>query len=116
MNRQKGVSLGLVLFWLIVVGMAVMLAAKLIPPLKEYQAVVSSVRAIAEEAGTDESLQDVRKSFYDYSTINDIKSIAPEDLEIKRQGGKYVISFAYSAKIHLFYNVSLVIDFAGSSS
>jgi hypothetical protein len=38
------------------------------------------------------------------------------DLEISKDGGDTVISFAYTKKIPLFANVSLLIDFAASSS
>jgi hypothetical protein len=116
MDRQKGFSLGMAIFWLVVLGFVGILAAKLISPLKEYQAITSAVRSIAEEARTDETPHDIQRSFYDYSLINDIHSVKPEDLDITRSEGKYVISFAYSAKVHLFYNVSLVLDFSGSSS
>ena len=38
------------------------------------------------------------------------------DLEITKEGGELVISFAYTAKVPLFKNASLVFDFEGSSA
>ena len=38
------------------------------------------------------------------------------ELEIGKDGGEVVISFAYAKKIPLFANVSLLIDFAASTA
>jgi hypothetical protein len=41
--------------------------------------------------------------------------VKPQDLEITKEGNEIVVSFAYEKRIPLFYNISVLIDFAGSS-
>jgi hypothetical protein len=48
--------------------------------------------------------------------MDNVKSITPQDLDITKEGGELVISFAYTRKVPLFHNVSLVFDFAGASN
>ena len=62
------------------------------------------------------TVADVRKAFERHQAIDDFTAIGPQDLEIAKDGGELVISFAYEKRVPLFYNVSLLIDFAGSSN
>ena len=48
--------------------------------------------------------------------IDGAGSVAPDDLDISKEGNEIVISFAYPKKIPLFGNVSLLVEFEGSSS
>jgi hypothetical protein len=57
----------------------------------------------------------VRKAFDRRAAVDDITAISPADLEITKDGNEIVISFAYEKRIPLFYNISVLIDFAGSS-
>jgi len=50
-----------------------------------------------------------------YAQIENISAIGGDDIEISREGGNLVISAAYTKKVPLFKNVSLVIDFAPTS-
>ena len=47
--------------------------------------------------------------------IDDINAVKPQDLEITKEGGEVVISFAYRKEIPLFANVGVYMDFAASS-
>ncbi len=58
---------------------------------------------------------DVRRAFDRRATIDDITVITPADLEITKDGSDFVIAFAYQKKVPLFANVSVLIDFAGTS-
>ena len=42
--------------------------------------------------------------------------VAPEYMDYSKEGNAVVIAFSYEKRIPLFYNVSLLIDFHGSSS
>ena len=61
------------------------------------------------------TVADVRKAFDRRAAVDDITALRPEDLEITKEGNEIVISFAYEKRIPLFYNISVLIDFAGSS-
>jgi hypothetical protein len=49
--------------------------------------------------------------------VSNFTKVEPVDLEItKEDGGEVVVRFAYLDKIPLFANVSLAIDYEGSSA
>lgn len=113
-STQKGVSLGALLGILAVLLVGAMLGLKLAPSYIEYGQIKKTVATIAQ-TDSKGSVADIRKSFERFSTINDISSITAQDLDISKDGGEVVIGFAYTKKIPLFGNISLLIDFAGSS-
>ena len=47
--------------------------------------------------------------------IDEVKVITSNDLEITKDGGDVVISFAYKKEVPLFSNVGLYIDFDANS-
>ena len=117
MKFQRGLSLnGMVLIG-VGLGMVALLAMKAVPPWIEYG---NAVKAIKGTAG-DNSLKDatvaqVRAAYGRRADMDDVKSIPPADIEITKEGGELVITFAYSKKVPLFGNASLVFDFEGSSA
>jgi hypothetical protein len=83
----------------------------------EYGAVVKAVKATATDASLKEaSVAQVRTAYSRRAEMDNVKSITPQDLDITKEGGELVISFAYTRKVPLFHNVSLVFDFAGASN
>ena len=58
---------------------------------------------------------EIRKAFDRNALINDISTISGQDLDITKEGGEVVVGFAYSKKVPLFSNLSLLIEFTGSS-
>jgi len=111
-NRQKGLSLiGLIFVGLIVVALIAM-GFKIVPAVIEYIAIERAVQKIKNESGT---VRDIQAAFERHRTIDDITSITSKDLDITKEGDKVVISYAYQKKIPILDNVSLVIDFAGTT-
>ena len=110
--RQRGASLiGLILIGIIVVALMI-LGARIVPAVVEYIAIERAVQKIKNEATT---VRDIQTAFDRHRTIDDITSITPQDLDITKEGDKIVISYAYQKKIPILDNVSLVIDFAGTT-
>jgi len=90
---------------------------KVAPAYLEYYSVKKAVTAIV--AGGDmrsATVADVRKAFDRRAQIDNITVVGGPDLDITKEGGDIVISFAYTKKVPLFNNVSLLIEFAGSSN
>ena len=58
---------------------------------------------------------EIRASFSRRSSIDDIKAIKPEDIEISVDQGKLVLSASYFVKIPLAGNISLYLDFNPTS-
>jgi len=58
---------------------------------------------------------EVRKTFDNFANIDSLDFKA-EQLDISKDSGKIVASFDYDKKIPLFANVSLVINYKGSTA
>lgn len=111
-NRQRGLSLiGVIFVGLIVVALLA-LGFKIVPAVIEYIAIERAVQKIKNEGST---VRDIQAAFERHRTIDDITSITSKDLDITKEGDKVVISYAYQKKIAILDNVSLVIDFAGTT-
>ena len=114
--RQKGVSIIGLLSICFVLGFIAVLGAKVVPAVSEYMDIVRAVKAVAADPAVRGSVHDIKVSFAKRADVAYIKSITANDLDISKDGDQVVISFAYSTKIPLFANASLVLDFEGSSS
>ena len=111
-HRQRGASLiGLIIIGMIVVGLLI-LGARVVPAVVEYIAIERAVQKIKNEGTT---VRDIQTAFERHRTIDDITSITAADLDITKEGDKIVISYAYQKKIPVLDNVSIVIDFAGTT-
>jgi len=110
-GRQQGLSLMALIFVLALVAVVALFGMRVIPSYLEYRAAKSAIDAIAREkqAATP---GDVRRAFENRSTIDDINTVKPQDLEISKDGNAIVISFSYRKEVPLFSNVGLYIDYA----
>ncbi len=113
-NRQTGISLGGLLLGGFVLIFAALLGMKLAPSYIEYFNAKKAITGIAE-GSQEASPADMRQSFANRSDIDDITSIKAADIEIVKEGGVPVLSFAYRKEIPLFSNVSVCIDFAATT-
>ena len=111
-EHQRGLSLvGLFLVGIIVVAL-IALGFKVVPAVVEYIAIERAVQKIRNEGTTVRELQ---SAFERHATIDDITSISSRDLDITKEGDRIVISYAYAKKVPITDNVSLVIDFSGTT-
>ncbi|MDP1984007.1 MAG: DUF4845 domain-containing protein [Sulfuritalea sp.] len=117
MKFQRGLSLnGMVLIG-VGLGAVALLAMKALPPWIEYGNAVKAIKGTAADSSLkDASVAQVRAAFGKRADMDDVKSVTPADLDITKEGGELVISFAYQAKVPLFKNTSLVFDFEASST
>lgn len=115
-KKQKGMSITGLLTVCAILGMGGVLAAKIVPEVSEYMDVLREVKAVAADPAVRGSVRDIKVAFSKRADVSYIKSITAEDLDISKDGDQVVITFAYSKKIPLFANASLVLDFEGASS
>jgi hypothetical protein len=113
-SKQLGVSLSGLLVSAVILAAVALLGMKVGPEVMEYFQIVKTVKKIATSSGMD-SVADVRKAFDNQANIDNIKAITAQDLDVSKDSGKLEISFAYERRIPLFGNVSLLLDFQGSS-
>ena len=113
-NRQLGVSLIGLIFGAVILIFALLLGMKVFPPYLEYFTAKKLITQIANEQRGG-SVGDIRKSWQLKTAIEDVPSVNDKDLEITKEGGEVVISFAYRKEVPLFANVGVYMDFAASS-
>jgi hypothetical protein len=116
MKKQRGMGFFGVLFLLIGIVFLAILGMKVVPAYIEYFTIKKAVAAISQSGELrGGSVAQVRQAFDRRATIDDITVITPADLEVTKDGNEVVIGFAYQKKVPLFHNISVLIDFAGSS-
>jgi threonine dehydrogenase-like Zn-dependent dehydrogenase len=108
--RTRGVSMLGILFICVAIVVG---ALKVIPSYLEFRNIQAAAVA-ARDGG--KTVVDIQKAFDRAAQINDITTLSGKDLDIaKDAAGNVVVSFKYEKKIPLFYNVSLIIEYAGGS-
>ena len=112
-QRSRGFSTLSVMFWLAIVVGAGYIFFKVLPAMNEHFAVRKAIRSIVA-AGPATPLE-VLNTFDRQKGIDGIQSISGRDLEITREDGVLVITYAYDRKIPLFGGVSLLIRYEGTT-
>ncbi len=112
MGKEDGVSLTGLIVVLAVLGFVALMAMKVFPAWAEYRAIKNGIAA-AKAAGP--GTRDIQQAFARNAEINDITSISAKDLVITRDSGQAEVSFAYEKRVPMVGNVSLLIDFAGTT-
>ncbi len=113
-NKQTGVSLSGLMVVLVVLVFVALIGFKVGPAYAEFFTAKDMIKKIAAEnrSGT---VQTIRKAWETKTMIDDIKALNKDDLEITKDGGDVVISFAYKKEIPLFANVGVYVNFAADS-
>jgi hypothetical protein len=115
-QRQRGLGFFGVLVLLIAIVFVAIVGMKLVPAYIEFYTIKKAVTGMTQSGELrGATVADVRRAFDRRAAVDDITALRPEDLEITKEGNDIVVSFAYEKRIPLFYNISVLIDFAGSS-
>ena len=110
--RQRGATFLGVLILGSIVALGVYGLIRLWPLYFEYMEVARAMEQTAKEhAGNPTSPQELRSSLDRRWSIEDIKTISPKDMEIKRAGGGFTMRAHYRAEAPFIANVSLAVDF-----
>ncbi|HWT55000.1 MAG TPA: DUF4845 domain-containing protein [Rhodocyclaceae bacterium] len=117
-RQQHGFTLTQLLLGCVFGGVIVLLVIKLAPEYIEFYKIRADVTAIAQEANgnPNATVADIRRAFERRAEIDQITTFKSSDLDISKDGNRVVVEFAYERKVHLFKNISVLIDFAGSSA
>jgi hypothetical protein len=116
MRTQRGMGFFGVLVMLTAIVFVAIVGMKVAPAYIEYFSIKKAVTGMVESGELrNATVADVRKAFDRRAIIDEISSIQGSDLEITKEGSEIVLGFAYEKRIPLFYNISLLIDFQGSS-
>ena len=112
MGRQAGFSLSGLIVVLVVLGFLAVMAMKIFPAWAEYRSIKNAIVA-AKAAGS--TTREIQQGFARNAEINNITAISAKDLVITRENGQPEVSFAYEKRIPVAGNVSLLLDFAGTT-
>jgi type II secretory pathway pseudopilin PulG len=112
MGREAGVSLSGLIVVLVVLGAIALVAMKVFPAWAEYRAIKN---AIVQAKAAGPGNREMQQAFDRNAEINNITSINAKDLVISRDNGQADVSFAYEKRIPLAGNVSLLLDFDGTT-
>ncbi len=115
MKKQAGVALSGLLLWSVILVLVAVLGMKVAPTFIEYQKILKDAKATVNQVGPEATVPDVRRTFDKFAEI-DMLDFKSSDLDVSKDGGKIVIEFAYEKRIPLFWNVSLLIDYKGSTT
>ena len=112
---QRGVALSGLIFWGIVLIMVAVLLMKVAPTALEYYKILKDSKAVVAQVGPAATVPEVRAAYNKYAEIDHLDFKA-DQLDISKEGNQIVISFAYEKRIPLFANVSLLINYQGSTA
>ena len=115
MRYQRGVSLSGLLVWGAVIAAVALLGIRVAPEVIDYYKIKKIVASTAANS-SGKTVPEIRAIFGKYADVDHIETITAADLDISKEGNQVVIAFEYEKRIPLFLNVSLLIDFQGSSS
>ena len=111
-TTQQGVTLTGLIVALAVIGVVLVFALRMIPAYIEYNAIKTAIAKTKAEGGTVRAMQ---QAFDRNTSINDVEAIRGRDLIFTRDDGDLEISFSYEKRLPVAGNVSLTIDFAGTT-
>ena len=111
-SRQRGATLIGMVVIIAILGFALYAGIRLLPMYLEYMAVARALENTAKEhSGGPTTMQQLRTSLNRRWTIEDINSVQPPDIEIKKAGAGWTMRAWYRAEAPFIGNVSLVADF-----
>lgn len=115
MKFQRGVALSGLLFWGFVIAMVAVLGLKIAPTAIEYFKILKDSKAVVAQVAETATVPEVKAAFNKYAEVDHLAFTA-DQLDVSKENGKIVISFEYEKRIPLFYNVSILIDYKGSTA
>lgn len=114
-GRQSGASLSGMLVTVAVIGFIAYAAIKLTPIYLESFNVKASLNSLGEEMRQGASANEIRGELMKRLQLNDVKSVRPEDVEIKAMGRTRVVAVNYEVRTRFYGNLYLVMAFDEST-
>lgn len=115
-RKQRGLTISGFLFVAAVVVTVLMVGGRITPALIEYYAVREALGEALSEAKDPTLVADVRKAFQRRADSGYIESVSGNDLEITKAGNTVTASVAWTRRLHLVANASLMLEFDASAT
>ena len=110
-RRESGLSLWLFLFVLAVLLVIAIVGFRVLPAYIEYFSVRSALVQSMSEAQDPSNAVEVRRIFQKRVDAGYIQSVDGRDIEFRKDRNNYIATIAWSRRLPLVANVSLMIDF-----
>jgi Tfp pilus assembly protein PilE len=117
MKNQKGFTFWSMTFTIAAIAVVALLTMKLLPAYTEFFAVKKAINRL-ETQGSLPAMSDeeIRRSFDRATAIDDIRTVKPKDLKIRRTSdGETIVSAEYEVVIPIVANVSALLTFNAST-
>jgi hypothetical protein len=115
-SRQRGITLTNAIIGMVLLGLIGLFAAKLTPAYIEYFAIQKMLKAMEASGETKGSVTEIRNAFARRNNIENVQGVAPNDLEITKDGGEVVVAAAWSVKVPIIANFNACLDFTVSTA
>jgi hypothetical protein len=110
--RQEGISMGGMLIVLVLIGLAALVAIRLVPVYMESFSVQKSVMSVVEEAQrTPHTPLQMRDLILKRLSINNVERITRDNIMITREGFFYKITVDYEVRTPFIKNIDFVVTF-----
>lgn len=117
MRKQEGLTLTGFMVWAVMLVFAALLAFKIGPAYMEYFTLQKQLKVVANDPTLQSNQRRAIENAFDRrAVIDNITAVGPSDLHIEKDGDQLVISVEYAARIPLFGNMSICLDFSASSA
>jgi hypothetical protein len=115
-HRQSGLSFWGFLFVAVVVLALALLGFRVGPSYIEYFTVEKILHQMMAENKEGVTLAEVRSDFDRRAGVDYVDSVRGSDVELTKSGNVITVSASWTSTLHLFGNVSLLLDFDASAS
>lgn len=117
MRKQRGITLSGFLMWAVVAVICALIGFKVLPPYIEFLSIQAQLKAIANDPEGRQGQRKVIEDLFDRrSSIENIKSVKPGDIQITKEGDRVVLSAEYTVCVPLVLNVRICMDYTPNST
>lgn len=112
-SRQLGLGWFGMLFVLGTIALVAIIVVKTLPIYMNQMKIASSVNKVASDPENGQlEVSQLRKNLARFWEIENIDYLDPKEVNVKRTEAGRFLSYEYEARESLFYNISIVLEFA----
>ena len=115
-HRQRGLTMTGFIFTAIVVVAVVMIGFRMVPPYIEYFTVKKIMARTLEDAKQGFTLYQFRRDFDLKASADYVDSVRGSDIVVNKEGNALVATASWTRTLHLFGNVSLLLEFEATAT
>jgi hypothetical protein len=115
-TKQSGLTMVGFLFVVAVTLVVVIVGFRVMPAYIEYFSVQRALGEALNQTRDPANTAEIRKAFQRRADSGYIESVAGRDIDVQKVGNAYVASVAWTRKLPLVSNVSLLIEFDATAT